>query len=78
MQNKRTTVSAPAESLATLQAEAARRGVPVTAVIAEAITEKAAALRSGRRPRLGIGASGGRSQGASILTEEPIADDPRQ
>lgn len=76
MQYTRTTVSAPVDALATLQAEASRRGVPVTAVIAEAIVDKAASLRAGRRPRLGLGSSGGRSRGAAILTEEPIAAEP--
>lgn len=74
---RRTTVTAPAGSLDTLESEARRRGVPLTVVLAEAIEEKAAALRRERRPRLGLGASGGRSPGAAILTAEPVADEPR-
>jgi hypothetical protein len=74
---KRTTVAAPSESLATLEAEADRRGVALTVVIAEAITEKATAHRRARRPRLGVGASGGRSRGAAKLTANPVADPPR-
>jgi hypothetical protein len=74
---RRTTVSAAADALATLEAEAQRRGVPLTVVLAEAVEEKAAALRRERRPRLGLGASGGRSLGAAKVTAEPIADDPR-
>jgi hypothetical protein len=74
---RRTTVAAPADALATLEAEAGRRGVPLTTVVAEAITEKAIALRGAHRPRLGVGASAGRSPGAASLTAEPVAEDPR-
>ncbi len=73
-QHRRTTVAAPTEALATLQAEAGRRGVTLSDIVAEAIEEKAVALRLARRPRLGVGASGGRSVGAAILTAEPIAE----
>jgi hypothetical protein len=62
--------------LSTLEHEARRRGVPVTAVVAEAIDEKAAAIRSDRRPRLARGASGGHSKGAASLATEPVADKP--
>jgi len=73
--NRRTTVSAPAEALDTLQAEARRRGVSLTTVLAEAVSEKAAALREARRPRLGLGAStDGRS--AAEVAAEPIARPP--
>ena len=72
---KRTTVAASREALATLEAEARRRSVPLTAVLAEAVEEKAASLRSGRPPRVGIGRSrDGRS--AAALTGEPIARPP--
>jgi hypothetical protein len=74
---RRTTVAAPADALATLEAEARRRGVPLTAVVAEAITEKAIALRGALRPRLGVGAGARRSAGAARLTAEPFAEDPR-
>jgi hypothetical protein len=74
---RRTTVAASSDALDTLAAEAARRGVSLTTVLAEAIEEKAASLRQNRRPRLGIAASSGRSPGARELTAEPIADDPR-
>lgn len=74
---RRTTISAPSDSLSTLEAEAKRRGVSLTVVVAEAIEEKAAVLRSSRRPRLGTGASGGRSEGAAVLANEPVANDPR-
>jgi len=72
---KRTTVSARRSSLATLEAEARRRGAPLTAVLAEAIDEKAQALHASRRPRLGIARStDGRA--AADLTSEPIAHLP--
>jgi hypothetical protein len=74
---RRTTIAAPADALTTLEAEARRRGVPLTAVVAEAISEKAIALRHMHRPRLGVGASAGRSAGAARLTGEPVAEDPR-
>jgi len=76
-QERRTTISAPSDALATLELEARRRGVPMTAVVAEAVVEKAAALRRARRPRLGTGASGGRSPGAARATADPVSDHPR-
>ena len=70
--NRRTTVSADAEALATLEAEAHRRGASLSAVLAEAIEEKAVTIRRKRRPRVGIARSGdGRS--ARELMEHPIA-----
>jgi hypothetical protein len=72
---RRTTVAADHNALDTLEAEARRRGVPLTAVLAEAVEEKAASIRSARRPRLGIGRStDGRS--AAELTAEPVAEPP--
>lgn len=71
---RRTTVAADAEALDTLRAEAGRRGTTLSAVVAEAIEEKAAMFRQARRPRLGVGASGGRSPGATVLTADPIAE----
>jgi hypothetical protein len=74
-QLRRTTVAAKRSSLDTLEAEARRRGVALTAVLAEAVDEKAAALHSARRPRLGLGRStDGRS--AAELTAEPVAEPP--
>lgn len=74
--NRRTTISAPVESMATLEAEASRRGVALTAVLSEAVVEKAIAIRRARQPRLGIEGSEGRSPGAAELTAEPIAESP--
>jgi hypothetical protein len=72
---RRTTVAADSEALDTLAGEARRRGVPLTAVLAEAVQEKAASIRSARRPRLGLGRStDGRS--AAEVTAEPVAEPP--
>lgn len=77
MHLKRTTVSAGVDSLATLEAEARRRAVSLSAVLAEAVEEKAAAIRASRRPRLGVArSSDGRS--AAEVTAEPVAEDPAQ
>jgi hypothetical protein len=76
MVNRRTTVTAPEETLRTLEAEAERRSVPLNALLLEAVVEKALALRSQRRPRVGVGRSvDGRS--AAELTAEPVADEVR-
>lgn len=73
--NRRTTVSADAEALATLEAEARRRGESLSAVLAEAVEEKAIAIRRARKPRLGLGRSNdGRS--AAETTAEPVARPP--
>lgn len=74
MQTRRTTVAARADSLDTLQSEARRRGVSLSAILAEAVDEKAAALRR-RRPRLGIGRSTD-GLSAAELTSEPVAHPP--
>ncbi len=75
MHHRRTTVTAPADALATLEAEARRRELSLSSVLAEAVDEKAAAIRASRRPRLGVGrSSGGRS--AAEVTEEPVAEEP--
>jgi hypothetical protein len=73
--NRRTTVNADAEALATLEAEAQRRGASLSAVLAEAVEEKAIAIRRIRRPRTGLGRStDGRS--AAETTAEPVARPP--
>lgn len=72
---KRTTVTARRDSLATLENEAARRGVSLSALLAEAVDEKAAGIRAARRPRVAMGRStDGRS--ARELASEPVADPP--
>jgi hypothetical protein len=74
--NRRTTVSAPLEDLATLEREAERRGVALTAMLAEAVSEKAASLRTRRRPRTGVAHS---TDGlhARDVTSDPVAHEPR-
>ncbi len=72
---KRTTVTASRDSLATLQSEAGRRGVSLSALLAEAVEEKAAGIRAARRPRVAMGRStDGRS--ARALASEPVARAP--
>ena len=72
---RRTTVSADHEALDTLEAEARRRGVSLSALLAEAVDEKAESIRAARRPRVGVGRSrDGRS--AAELTAEPVAEPP--
>jgi hypothetical protein len=72
---RRTTVAAKRSSLDTLEAEARRRGVALTVVLAEAVDEKAASLHASRRPRLGLGRSTD-GLSAAQLTAEPVAEPP--
>jgi hypothetical protein len=74
-QLRRTTVSAPPSAIRTLEAEAQRRSVPLSILLREALEEKAQALRSGRRPRVGVARStDGRT--AAEVTGEPVAEEP--
>jgi Ribbon-helix-helix protein, copG family len=73
--NRRTTVSADVEALATLEAEARRRGRSLSAMLAEAVEEKAIQIRRARRPSLGI-ASSSDGRGAAETATEPIAHRP--
>jgi len=73
--DRQTTVRADSAALETLEAEARRRGDSLSAVLAEAVEEKASAIRRVRKPRLGIGrSSDGRS--AAETTAEPVAHPP--
>jgi len=75
MNQRRTTVGATNGALATLEAEANRRGVSLATILREALEEKASSLRAARRPRIGIARSrDGRS--AAEVTGEPIAEEP--
>lgn len=74
--NRRTTVSADVEALATLEAEARRRGESLSAVLAEAVEEKAVTIRRAHRPRLGLGRSSD-GDGAAASATEPVARAPR-
>ena len=56
---RRTTLTAEADDLETLRAEAGRLGVSLNAVLSDIVARRASEIRSRRRPRLGIGRSGG-------------------
>ena len=72
---RRTTVAADREALDTLEAEARRRGVSLSSILAEAVEEKAASIRAARRPRVALGRStDGRS--AAEVAAEPVAEPP--
>lgn len=73
---KRTTVTADVEDLDTLRAEAARRGVSLSTVLAEAVGEKAAATRASRQPRLGVARSAD-GRAAAEVASQPVARPPR-
>jgi hypothetical protein len=75
MMQKRTTVTASQAALATLEAEARRRGTSLSAVLAEAVEEKAATIRGDRRPRVGVARSSD-GQSARELAGEPVAEGP--
>jgi len=74
--NRRTTVSANPEDLATLENEARRRGSSLSSVLAEAVEEKAIAIKRAHRPRLGLGRSTDGASAAQTATE-PVARPPR-
>lgn len=74
--NHRTTVTATAQDLQTLQAEASRRGVSLNVILREAVEDKARMLRSSRLPRIGVARSTDGRRAADV-TAEPIAEDPR-
>jgi hypothetical protein len=72
----RSTVTAERSDLDTLRAEALRRGVPLNVLLAEAVTEKAAAIRRRRRPRVGVARSSDGLSAAQV-SGDPIARAPR-
>ena len=74
-QLRRTTVSAPGAVLATLEAEAQRRNVPLATLLREAVEEKAQELRTRRRPRVGVARSSDGLSAAEV-TAEPVAEEP--
>jgi hypothetical protein len=74
--NRRTTVNADAADLATLEAEARRRGDSLSAMLAEAVAEKAIAIRRKRRPRVGIGRSND-GLSAREIAGDPVARPPK-
>lgn len=76
MRSRRTTVTASEEALRTLEAEAVRRGTSLSALLGEAVEEKAEALRRRRRPRVGVARSTDGRRAAEV-TSEPVARPPR-
>jgi hypothetical protein len=73
---RRTTLAAESDDLALLEREARRRGVSLAQVLREVVAKEAAELRQRRRPRLGIGRSGGRSPGGASLPEDEASATP--
>ena len=73
---RRTTLTADEGTLATLQAEADRRGTSLASVLREAAEEKAADLRAARRPRVGYARSTDGLRAADT-TSDPVAEVPR-
>jgi hypothetical protein len=73
---RRTTVAAPDGVFRTLEAEALRRGLPLAAVLREALEEKAEAIQRARRPRVGVARSKDGRRAADV-TAEPIAESPK-
>jgi hypothetical protein len=65
-------VSADVDALATLESEAQRRGESLSAVLAEAVAEKADAIRRSHRPRVGLGRSSDGRSAAEDATR-PVA-----
>lgn len=73
---RRTTLAAERDDLAVLEHEARRRGVSLARVLRELVAREASELRRQRRPRFGIGRSGGRSPGAASFDEDEPARTP--
>jgi predicted DNA-binding ribbon-helix-helix protein len=67
---QRTTVTAEADDLAILKAEAKRRGMSLSRLLGTLVAEKAADIQSATRPRLALGRSGGAN-----LSEQSMEDE---
>jgi len=67
---RKTTLTVAAADLETIRAEAARRGVSLNVVLSDISADRAAEIRSRRRPRLGIGGSG-----RSDLSRQSVEDE---
>lgn len=69
-------MTATESALATLEADARRRGVSLATVLREAVEDRAHMLRTARQPRVGVARStDGRS--AAEVTLNPVARLPR-
>jgi len=74
---ERTTLAAEADDLAVLRDEAQRRQVSLAALLRSIVAQEAAALRTLRRPRFGIGRSGiGAASAAEAAPNEPYTAHP--
>jgi hypothetical protein len=67
---QRTTITAEADDLEVLRAEARRLDVSLNELLSAAVADKAAEIQQSRRPRLGLGRSGGAN-----LAEQSVADE---
>lgn len=76
MTTRRTTITANVDALASLEAEAARRHTSLSAIVAEAIEEKARLLRERARPRVGVARSTDGLSAADVGSK-PVARPPR-
>lgn len=70
---RRTTLSADADDLATLEAEARREGVSLNHVLREIVAQRASEIRAARRPRLGLARSGTGAAAAAAADEHAPA-----
>ena len=68
--NRRTTIAAEADAVATFEIEARRRGISLSRVLAELIEREAEALRATRRPTIGF-VSGDGSSIAELMERDP-------
>jgi poly(3-hydroxybutyrate) depolymerase len=77
---RRTTLAAEADDLAVLEREAERRGVSLASALRELVAKEADALRADRRPRFGIGHSGGADLAQRSVDDEdsPARTHPRR
>lgn len=70
----RTTITATPDDLATLKAEARRRGLSLAAYMCEVVAGKASEIRATRVPRFGLGRSGQGTSTESVEDEDsPVA-----
>ncbi len=74
---QRTTLTAEGDHLEPLRAEAKRRGVSLNAVLEELVERGTSGILAEKRPRLGLGDSGGANRShCSVTDEESPAQTP--
>ena len=76
---QRTTIAAEEEDLVALRAEADRRGLSFAQYMRSVVADTAESLRRQRRPRVGVGHSGGAGVARSSVDDEdaPASTPPR-